>query len=70
MNIFFSVKMIAIGLFGLFAKDQAWKWQEWKNRQGGLVSEKPDNWDSSTTLGGGFFLATGILGLILTLVTM
>jgi len=37
------------GLLLIFAKDTAWNYVAWRNRNRGLTSERTDQWDASAT---------------------
>ena len=65
MQICFSIMFVVIGLVGIFAKDWTWRWQEYKNRMGGIQSQRTDTWDTSTTIGGIIFVAIGVISFII-----
>jgi hypothetical protein len=65
MQICFSIFFILAGLIALFAKDSAWRWQEFKNRLGGLPAERTDEWEFSRVIGGILFVIIGVISFIL-----
>jgi hypothetical protein len=53
--------LIGLGLMSVFAKDIVWEFTQWSNQAKGLVSERTDWWDTSTTIGGIFIIVVGIV---------
>lgn len=51
------------GLLLIFAKDTAWNYVSWRNRNRGLASERTAQWDSSATFQGVALIVIG-LGLL------
>jgi hypothetical protein len=52
--------LVGLGLMSVFAKDIVWEFTEWSNQARGLVSERTDWWDTSTTIGGIIAILVGI----------
>ena len=52
--------LVVMGLLSVFAKDLVWEFTEWSNQARGLVSERTDWWDTSTTIGGIIAIVAGI----------
>ena len=69
MNILIAVIFILIGLIGIFAKDWAWEWDNFKNRQAGLKSQRTEEWNASSTIGGCLFIIIGVVSLVLIFLT-
>jgi hypothetical protein len=57
--------LVVLGLMSIFAKDMMWEFTEWRNQARGLVSERTDWWDTSTTIGGIFAILVGIAAMVL-----
>jgi len=51
------------GLLLIFAKDTAWNYIAWRNRNRGLASERTDQWDASASIQGVVLIVIG-LGLL------
>lgn len=48
------------GLVLIFAKDSAWSYVAWRNRNAGLASERTDQWNASATFQGIALIVVGI----------
>jgi hypothetical protein len=59
-----STMFFGIGIVGIFFKGLAWEWQKFSNDMKGQVSEKPNNWETTTTIAG---ICSIILGIVLIL---
>lgn len=59
------VVLIIIGLISIFAKDLAWEWTEFSNRNKGVRSERTPEWETATTLGGVISVIAGIVLLLM-----
>ncbi len=54
------------GLVLIFAKDSAWSYVSWRNRNAGIASERTNQWNASATFQGVVLIVVG-LGLLLLL---
>jgi hypothetical protein len=52
-------------MMSVFAKDIMWEFTEWSNQARGLVSERTDWWDTSTTIGGILIILVGIAAMFI-----
>ena len=52
--------LVLIGVLSIFAKDFMWGITVWNNRNRGVVSERTDHWDVSTTIGGVMAILAGL----------
>ena len=57
--------LVVLGLLSVFAKDLVWEFTEWSNQVRGLVSERTDWWDTSTTIGGIIAIVVGIAAMFI-----
>jgi hypothetical protein len=57
--------LVVLGLLSVFAKDIVWEFTEWSNQARGLVSERTDWWDTTTTIGGVFAIIVGIAAMFI-----
>jgi len=57
--------LVVLGLLSVFAKDLVWEFTEWSNQARGLVSERTDWWDTSTTIGGIIAIVVGIAAMFI-----
>jgi hypothetical protein len=57
--------LVGLGLMSVFAKDIVWEFTEWSNRAKGLVSERTDWWDTTTTIGGIIAIVVGIAAMFI-----
>lgn len=51
---------IVIGGISVFAKDIAWEWTEWSNRNKGVQSERTPEWENSSTISGVIAIVFGV----------
>ena len=58
--------LVVLGLMSIFAKDIVWEFTEWSNRAKGLVSERTDWWDTTTTIGGIIAILAGVVLMFIT----
>jgi len=57
--------LVGLGLMSVFAKDIVWEFTEWSNQARGLVSERTDWWDTTTTIGGIIAILVGIAAMFI-----
>ncbi len=57
--------LVVLGLLSVFAKDLVWTFTEWSNQAKGLVSERTDWWDTTTTIGGIIAILVGVAAMFI-----
>lgn len=63
MLCFGSIFFLGSGLLCIFVKDLVWEWTAWSNRTKGIASERTDDWDTMTTIGGVVSIVLGLFSL-------
>jgi hypothetical protein len=57
---FSGLAALVLGLLSIFAKDLMWKITVWQNQNKGLASERTENWERGTTIGGVIVILVGL----------
>ena len=56
-----GIVIIVLGLLSIFAKDLVWEFTEWQNRAKGLASERTEQWETATSIGGIIGIVFGVV---------
>jgi hypothetical protein len=65
MALLVALLCFSIGSIALFNKSLAWKMQRWSNDQRGVVSQKPENWETGVNIGGCLWIIFGLVILLI-----
>ncbi len=57
---FSGLGALILGLLSIFAKDLMWEITVWQNQNKGLASERTENWETGTTIGGVIVILVGL----------